>query len=156
MKSGIGRSIGAFAAGLCALSLAGCGADDVQFNGKIFDAVGLNQKSEKREPKLAERAPLVMPPDLERVPEPGTPADGAAAASEIASLNDPDARAKTSRKELERQQAEYCKVHYEDAMAHGDNNADLAEGPLGPCKGSILTAIKKWSSGDTEDGDDEQ
>jgi hypothetical protein len=143
----------------CALVLAGCGGvDDVELNGKLFDAVGLNQKAEKREPKLAERAPLVMPPDLQRVPEPGTPPEGAAAKNEVASINDPDARAKQSQKELEAQQAAYCKEHYELAKAHGDNNADLAVGPLGPCQASVITAIQKWSKGDSDEAteDDEQ
>lgn len=135
-----------------ALLVAGCSADDVEFNGKIFDAVGLNQKTKSSEPKMAARAPLVMPPDPQRVPEPGTPAEGAA--GELAALQDPDAVAKTNRAELERQQAEYCKKNYELAKAHGDANADLASGPLGPCRGSVLTAIQNWSKGDGEDGED--
>lgn len=135
----------------CAVALGACSADDVEFNGKIFDAVGLNQKTSTKEPKLAERAPLVMPPNLERVPDPGTP-DGVG--SDVAALNDPDARAKTSQKELARQQAEYCKTHYELAKAHGDNDADLASGPLGPCKGSVLTALKKWTEDSPEDDDE--
>jgi hypothetical protein len=136
----------------CAIALAGCSADDVELNGKIFDAVGLNQKQSTREPKLAERAPLVMPPDLARVPEPGTPPE--AVANEVAALQDPDTVAKTSQKELERKQAEYCKVNYELAKAHGDNNADLASGPLGPCKGSVITAIQKWTSDDEEQAEE--
>lgn len=140
---------------LCAVVLSACAADEVQLNGKIFDAVGLNQKADKREPKLAERAPLVMPPDLQRVPEPGTPPEGEAAKGEVAALNDPDAHATASKKELERQQAEYCKKNYELAKAHGDNNADLAAGPLGPCQASVLTAIKKWGQ-EEEATEDEQ
>lgn len=132
----------------CAVALGACSADDVELNGKIFDVVGLNQKTTTKEPKLAERAPLVMPPNLERVPEPGTP-DGVG--SDVAALDDPDARAKTSQKELERQQEAYCKTHYELAKAHGDNNADLASGPLGPCKGSVITAIKKWTESDSDE-----
>lgn len=125
------------------LAAAGCSADDIEFNGKIFDAVGLNTKTKSTEPKLAERAPLVMPPNLERVPEPGAPPE--AAAGDVASLNDPDRTAKTSRVELERQQAEYCKTHYELAKARGDQTADLASGPLGLCRGSILSAVEKWN-----------
>lgn len=134
----------------CALVLSGCSVDDVELNGKIFDAVGLNAaKSKSAEPKLAARAPLVMPPNPERVPEPGLPPEGVAA--DVAALQDPDKLAKTSRAELERQQAEYCKVNYEQAKARGDDNADLATGPLGPCKGSILTAIKQWTSDEESD-----
>jgi hypothetical protein len=131
-----------------AVMLAGCSADDVELNGKIFDAVGLNDaKTKSAEPKLAERAPLVMPPNPERVPEPGLPPE--VKANEVAALQDPDKVAKTSKAELERQQAAYCKVNYEQAKARGDDNADLAAGPLGPCRGSVLSAVKNWtSSGD--------
>lgn len=138
----------------CALALGGCAADEVELNGKIFDAMGLNAKSKTTEPKLAARAPLVMPPNPERVPEPGLPPEGQA--TDLAALQDPDTTAKTSRAELERQQAEYCKKNYEFAKAHGDNDADLATGPLGPCKGSILTAIKQWTSSDDADADADQ
>ncbi|WP_333793617.1 hypothetical protein [Hyphomicrobium sp.] len=130
-----------------ALMLSGCSADDVELNGKIFDVVGLNSGSTRAaEPKMAARAPLVMPPNPERVPEPGLPPEGQAA--DVAALADPDVRVKTSRAELERQQAEYCKVHYEQAKALGDNDADSASGPLGPCRGSILSAVKKWTAGE--------
>jgi len=60
-----------------------------------------------------------------------------------------------SKAELEKQQAEYCKVHYDQARAQGDNNADLATGPLGPCQQSIFSAVKKWTSGN-DDGDDSE
>lgn len=132
----------------CALVVAGCAADDVEFNGKIFDAVGLNQKTKSAEPKMVARTPLVMPPSADRVPEPGLPPEGQA--PEVAALADPDAQKKTSRAELERQQAEYCKKNYEMAKALGDNDADLATGPLGPCKGSVITAIKNWTKGDDD------
>ncbi len=90
----------------------------------------------------------MLPPNNDRIPEPGQPAD--AAANDVASLNDPDKKAVLSKAELQKKQAEYCKVHYEDAKSRGDDNADLAEGPLGPCRGSILTAIEKWNKGDEE------
>jgi hypothetical protein len=123
-------------------AVAGCSADDVEFNGKIFDVMGLNNNTKSAEPKLAERAPIVMPPNLERVPEPGTPPE---AMGEVAALNDPDKAAQTSQAELQRRQAEYCKVNYEQAKARGDDNADLATGPLGPCRTSIVNSMKAWS-----------
>lgn len=126
--------------------LGGC-ADEIQLQGKIFDAVGLGANQQKSaEPKMAERAPLVLPPNNDRIPEPGAPPD--AAATDVAALDDPDKKAVVSKAELEKQQAEYCKVHYEDARARGDDNADLAEGPLGPCRKSVLTAIEKWNKGE--------
>lgn len=140
-----------------ALAVAGCSADDVELNGKIFDVVGLNgQKTKSGEPKMAARAPLVMPPNLERVPEPGASPESQVATSEVASLQDPDKIKKTSRAELERQQAEYCKKNYELAKAHGDQNADQAAGPLGPCRASVLTAVQQWTKGDDADEDDQQ
>ena len=53
--------------------------------------------------------------------------------------------------DLQRQQEEYCKVNYEQAKARGDDNADLAKGPAGPCKGSIFSAIKQWNSAPDDD-----
>lgn len=151
-----GRQFGArfaFAAGVCCtLVVAGCAADDIELNGKIFDAVGLNNKAKVTEPKMVARAPLVMPPNAERVPEPGLPPEGQAA--DVAALVDPDATKQTNHAELERQQAEYCKTNYELAKAHGDNNADLAAGPLGLCRGSVLSALKNWS--DDEKGTEGQ
>lgn len=59
---------------LITLLLGGCGgfsAGDIQFEGKIFDAVGLNGANARREePKLKKRAPIVLPPDA-KLPEPG-------------------------------------------------------------------------------------
>jgi len=124
--------------------------DDVQFNGGLFDAVGLSDsaKVKSSEPKIAERAPLVVPPTLERLPEPGVaaPNDG-----KIDTIQDVDAKKIASKEELERQQAEYCKVNYEMAMGRGDETTALnAEGPLGPCRPSVLNSVKKWNSGDAE------
>lgn len=132
----------------CALFVGGCAGDDVELNGKIFDAVGLNNKTKATEPKMVARAPLVMPPNAERIPQPGLPPEDQS--STVAALADPDRVKQVNQAELERQQAAYCKEHYEFAKARGDDNADLAEGPLGPCKGSILTSLKKWTGGDED------
>lgn len=130
--------------------LAGCSADDVQFEGKIFDAIGMNNPTQQSEPKMKARAPLVVPPNLNRIPEPGTPPESLS--SDLAALNDPDQMKKASHAALERQQAEYCKVHYEQAKARGDSNADLASGPLGECRTSAITAFQNWSKGDAAEG----
>lgn len=124
--------------------------DEVQFNGGIFDAVGLSDatKVKSSEPKLAERAPLVVPPSLDRLPAPGEPAQSQ---GQLAAIQDPDAVKKASKEELERKQAEFCKVNYEQAMGRGDETTALnAEGPLGPCRPSVLNSVKKWNSGDAE------
>jgi hypothetical protein len=132
----------ALASALVITGLAGCGmVDDFQMNGKIFDAMGMNTGSVKKEAKVAERQPLVIPPGLDKLPEPG--ANGAAQANLIPGVEDHDAKKNVSQEALENQQAAYCKVNYEQAKQRGDNNADLAEGPLGPCRGSVFSAIKK-------------
>ena len=80
---------------------------------------------------------------------PGEPA--AAQDQQFAAIQDPDAVKKASKEDLERQQAAYCKVNYDNAMAHGDETTALnAEGPLGPCRPSVLNAIKKWNASDSE------
>jgi len=133
------------------LLVAGCGTDDIQFNGGIFDAVGLSDagKTKTTQPKLAERAPLVVPPTLDRLPTPG---EAPVAPAQIADINDPDVAKAKSRSELEAQQEEYCRKNFDDARARGDDSAYSVEGPLGPCRPSVLTAIKKWNnSGDDAD-----
>lgn len=134
--------------------LAGCSMDDVQLNGKIFDAMGMNTTGsvKKGDPKMAVREPLVVPPGLDSLPPPGS---GQEAQPSLAEIQDPDRKQKVSQADLEKQQAEYCKVHYDQALARGDDSADSASGPLGSCHPSIFSAVKKWTSGDDE-GDDSQ
>ena len=131
-----------------ALGLAGCGSDDIAFNGGIFDAIGLNDAKKTGDPKLAERAPLVVPPSLDRLPPPGE----AQAAPQIADIKDPDAEKAVSRAEMEAKQAEYCRKNYDDPMSRGDGSVTSVEGPMGPCRKSVLTAIKKWNAEDDTEG----
>jgi hypothetical protein len=123
-----------------ALSLSACGGfDGVELNGKIFDAVGLNTGSVKQaEPKMRERAPLVVPPGLEAgLPEPGS---GKVAQPELG-IADHDASRNTSRADLERQQAEYCAKNYDANKVFSDDTAALVKGPLGDCRPSVLSAF---------------
>lgn len=135
----------AFLAGVAAVALilSGCAADEIEFQGGIFDAVGLggSNKSLGNEPEMQARAPLVVPPKLDRIPSPGE--QPGSEAHGVAALNDPDRQQKLSQEELERQQKEYCQVHYEEKKISGDTTVELVEGPLGPCRKSVLTAIKK-------------
>jgi hypothetical protein len=150
----IGKTALLAALALALPGLAGCSMDDVQLNGKVFDAMGMNTTGsvKKGDPKMAAREPLVVPPGLDSLPPPGS---GKEAQPTLAEIQDPDRNQKVSKAELEKQQAEYCKVHYDQARAQGDNNADLATGPLGPCQQSIFSAVKKWTSGN-DDGDDSE
>ncbi len=50
--------------------LAGCAGSGVELEGPGFEALGLTGSKKKSEPKVPERAPLLMPPDRARLPEP--------------------------------------------------------------------------------------
>ena len=130
----------AVVAGLVTSGCDGGGFDGVQLNGKIFDAMGINTSSVKKTPKMAARAGIVVPPNLAALPEPGT--GNTPPAPEVAGIQDYDAKRTTSKEELEKQQAAYCKTHYDDAMVHGDQDAALAQGPLGSCQKSVLSIFK--------------
>ena len=82
------------------LLLSGC-ADGLELNGKVFDWMGVSpaaQEARVREPKLAERAPLVMPPNANRLPEPGSGVEP----TNIAFPDDPEQRKAREGKERER------------------------------------------------------
>lgn len=124
------------------MAFGGCSADDVELNGGVFDAIGIgtNSKVKSKEPMMAARSPIVLPPNLDRLPQPGE--QQGAVAADVAAIDDPDKKIEVDRVALERQQAAYCKVNYEQAIAHGDRTtAELANGPLGPCRGSVLSSV---------------
>ena len=52
------------------LALAGCGG--IEFQGKIFDYVGLSGDRQEPDPRLAERPPLLLPPNTKALPQPGS------------------------------------------------------------------------------------
>ena len=136
-----------------AAGVAGCGIGDVEMNGKIFDAMGVSPSTMKKagEARVEARNGLVVPPDTGSLPEPGS-GRAPEAEADLAFINDPDRTKEIDRAELERRQAEYCKVHYEQPKARGDNSVDSIEGPAGPCRATFLSAMKKWSGGDNSDG----
>lgn len=147
--SGSKLAIRAAVCGL-AVTLSACGFDGVDFNGKVFDAVGLNTGSVKQgEPRMRERAPLVVPPGLEALPAPGSA--GPAAADALAEVKDHDASRNLSREQLEQKQREFCDKNYSPNKALGDETVDMIEGPLGPCRGSIFSAIKNINKSETDE-----
>jgi hypothetical protein len=72
------------------VALSGCVGQDVEFEGKIFDVVGLSGERKQKEKQMESRAPLVMPPS-KQLPQPGPK-------EQVASPNnwpiDPDERRK--------------------------------------------------------------
>jgi hypothetical protein len=72
-------------------ALGGC-SDGLEVNGKLFDWLGVSStamEQAKREPQVAARTPLVLPPNSSKLPEPGS---GQEASADLASLGDPDAK----------------------------------------------------------------
>ncbi len=68
----VAKTLAALVAGLGMLALAGCGG--VEFEGKLFDYAGLSGSGQKQDPRMTERAPLIIPPNTNRLPPPGSPA----------------------------------------------------------------------------------
>src|SRR4029079_357706 len=83
------------------LALGSCGGiEGVELTGKVFDWLGVSAASqEKAEPKMADRAPLVVPPSVTRLPDPGS---GRTNSEDVAALNDPKLRKQAAAKERQR------------------------------------------------------
>lgn len=121
---------------LSALALSACGSDGVQLEGKLFDWMGVSASSQEgrtRDPKMADRAPLVVPPNVNRLPEPGS---GQTSSQDIAALNDPELRKQAVARERERQHMAYCRGEIqwkEKVLNPQDGKANRS--PYGPCPG---------------------
>jgi hypothetical protein len=127
----------ALAAGLATvLSVGGCGGvDGVELNGKVFDWMGISpaaMEASRKEPKLAERAPLVMPPDAKRLPEPGSEQT---IADQQNWPTDPEKQNIAAAQERERKHLAYCRgeIQWKDRALNKDDNAPRS--PYGPCPG---------------------
>jgi hypothetical protein len=128
------------------LALSGC-ADGIDLNGKVFDWMGISSSAlavRRAEPKLAERAPLVIPPDASRLPEPGS---GQASQTAMAWPDDAEQRKQREAKERERLHLAYCHGDIqwkERVMRPEDVNAPRS--PFGPCPslvGDLSTVVNK-------------
>lgn len=105
------RLIGPAVVSIALLGLPGCGGvDGIEFNGKIFEAVGLTGAlgGKREEPKTDPRAPLVLPPASERLPAPGEMAVAAPQQPDAAWPNDPDKRKASAAAAKKQAQAERC------------------------------------------------
>jgi len=127
------RTVLSFAAlALAALALAGC--DSVALEGKMFDWMGISGSAldeKQRDPRMAERAPLVVPPSVNRLPEPGS---GKTNSEAVASLNDPELKKQAAAKERERLHLAYCRGEIQWKDKAFDASAS-SKSPYGPCPG---------------------
>ena len=118
-----------------ALVLAGCADAGVDLNGKVFDFLGISpaaQEARRFEPQVAERAPLVMPPDSRALPPPGS---GQAPASQAAWPDDPDQRRVREAKERERLHLAYCRgeIQWKERALNKEAASSAPRSPYGPC-----------------------
>ena len=126
------------------LLMSGC-TDGIDLNGKVFDWMGVSkaaQDARKAEPKMAERAPLVMPPSSNRLPEPGSGAEPA----NIAFPDDPDQRKVREAQERERLHLAYCRGEIQWKERALNNDASAPRSPYGPCPslfGNISGSLNK-------------
>lgn len=129
-----------------ALALSGCGGflgDGVSLQGGVFDALGVSDKNQSeapKEPKVVERAGLVLPPRLQNLPQPGEgETQTAALVSQQAWPVTPESRrAEADRQKVAEHEA-FCRRELERKKLNRD--LSVTEGPLGNCNPSLLTAI---------------
>jgi hypothetical protein len=121
-----------------ALALSGC--DSIALEGKAFDWLGISGSAldeNRRDPKMAERAPLVVPPSAARLPAPGS---GKTDSEEIGGLKDPELRKQAAAKERERLHLAYCRgeIQWKD-KAFDPSSPNRS--PYGPCPGLFSGAL---------------
>ncbi len=115
--------------------LGGC-ADGVEINSPLLNSLGVatGALGKQEEPKLQPRAPLVMPPTTQRLPEPGQPAAAAAVgpAADPSWPKDKEQERIASASQKKRAQQQYCRDGNwkERAM---DNDTGGMQGPSGSC-----------------------
>jgi len=132
-----------------AVSLSGCGGlDGVELNGKIFDVLGVSTGSlgPRPEPKVAQRSPLVLPPDANKLPEPGS-APAVATNTQNWPV-DRDQKKIADAAEAKKKQDEHCQDgNWKEKPMKDD--AAASQGPSGGC-GSIFSALSKTLFGAQE------
>jgi hypothetical protein len=116
------------------LALGGC-LEGTELNGKVFDLLGVSssaQEKSRAEPQMARRTGLVLPPNAQRLPAPGSDDEAAAAAPALASLNDPEKVKANAAAERARLHKAYCTGDLSWKEQIKDRDA-LPKSPYGPC-----------------------
>lgn len=103
------------------LALGGCGS--VEFEGKAFEMMGLGSTAERKDKQMADRAPLVMPPE-EQLPKPGPRAE----VQEPEDWpDDPQLRKKKRMAEAEAEREKYYREGNWDEEAEAEDFEKLSE-----------------------------
>jgi hypothetical protein len=135
-----GRTVLA-AVALLVAGLAASGCDSIALEGKAFDWLGISGSAldeKRRDPKMADRAPLVVPPSVTRLPAPGS---GKTDNEEVAALKDPELHKQAAAKERERLHLAYCRgeIQWKEKAFNPDSGANRS--PYGPCPGLFSGAL---------------
>src|SRR5262245_19922641 len=128
--------------------LGGC-ADGIELNGKVFDLLGVSPaalEASRREPKLAERAPLVLPPSANRLPDPGSAPPPANDQANWPA--DPEQRKLAAAQERERLHLAYCRgdIQWKERAFNGKDGSGTNLSPYGPCPslfGGLTSSVTK-------------
>lgn len=118
--------------------VAGCGVDGVEFNGAVFEYMGLANKGgqSQKTPQLPPRPGIVLPPQPDRLPEPGETNVAAPPPGEAWPV-DPEQSKLAAAEELDRKHREFCEEALWRARAQGRSDAQIV-GPKGSCNPSLL------------------
>ena len=133
-----------------AMLAGGCGMggiDGVEMNGGVFEALGLADNGPKREkePKVAARPGLVLPPDETRLPAPGDKSQIATGSTEAWPV-DPETNKERANAALEQRHKEYCDKALQHARLNNDNGPVI--GPKGNCRPGLLGSISGMFEGE--------
>lgn len=90
----------------CVVCLSGCGA--VEFEGKVFDYMGISGTRQEADVRMSERPPLMVPPNLNTLPAPGQSVAVATARQDW-----PDDPEKVRKRQVEEKQAKQAAVEAE-------------------------------------------
>lgn len=141
-----------------AAALTGCGAggfDGIEVNSKLLDSVGLTSDAfKKTEAKTQPRAPLVLPPDASRLPEPGAAPQAvpaALAAGDSAWPLDPEKKKLNDAESKKLALEKYCKDgNWKQQATKDEVAAAEAAAKNGTCGNSLFGVITGAITGNKE------
>jgi hypothetical protein len=121
-------------------ALSGCGGlEGVELQGGVFDVLGISSNAlaaKGKEPQIPQRAGIVLPPNHDRLPQPGS---GAPPDATAMLPDDVDERKLRQAGDLEKQHKEFCEKALREARVRGDDR--IIQGPKGQCNQSILNTF---------------
>ncbi|MEZ5923989.1 MAG: hypothetical protein R3D57_06345 [Hyphomicrobiaceae bacterium] len=151
----IGSALRLSAMAVACGAIAACSPGDVQLNGKLFDAMGVSSSSQAAreiDPKVPQRAPLVVPPSTASLPPPGSgTAVATAAPADQAWPTDPDQQAAATLAAKQEEQKKYC----EEGRLKGnaDDFDDTNKSKYTRC-GNVWTLLFNQNLDQPENADD--